>query len=99
MTTPETSNLYQNVLHNNNIVWKNISVVDEAPGTARQTGFLVANFGDKAQDMMIRFEAERMTPRILDWGRVMFEVPYAFAERLRAAQSWAQNGSRTRNSS
>jgi Pregnancy-associated plasma protein-A len=83
MTTPETSNLYQNVLANNNIVWKNISVVDEAPGTARQTGFLVANFGDKAQDMMIRFEAERMKPRILDWGRVLFEVPYVFAERLR----------------
>src|SRR3546814_13731860 len=53
MTTAETSDLYANVQNNNNIVWKNISVVDDLPGTVRATGFTVANFSKKPQHLSL----------------------------------------------
>lgn len=83
MTTAETSNLYANVQNNNNIVWKNISVVDDLPGTTRAMGFTVANFGEKPQDFSLHFRIAREEHDLLKWGRILIEVPYILAERLR----------------
>ncbi|MGE5135393.1 MAG: zinc metalloprotease [Gemmatimonadota bacterium] len=74
MTTPEGPNLYANVANNNNIVWKNIQVVDEVPGTGR-TGLTVANFGRRAQDVRLRFLMPPEGLTVLDWGRVLVELP------------------------
>jgi hypothetical protein len=83
MTTPETSDLYANVQNNNNIVWKNISVVDDLPGTTRTAGFTIANYGKKSQNLSVRFAMSREEPDLLKWGRVLIDVPYKLAERLR----------------
>ena len=83
MTTAETSNLYANVQNNNNIVWKNISVVDDLPGTARATGFTVANFGKKPQNLSLHFIIAREERGLLKWGRVLIDLPCALAEKLR----------------
>ena len=44
MTSAETSDLWANVKNNNNIAWKNISVVDEQPGGGRMESMLVARW-------------------------------------------------------
>lgn len=82
MTTPETTNLHANVRNNNNIVWKNITVVDEVAGTGRFTAFIVANFGEKPQDLRLVFTVSDDGPTVLDWGRVFIDVPYPLAMRL-----------------
>jgi hypothetical protein len=83
MTTAETSNLYANVQNNNNIVWKNISVTDDLPGTGRSSGFSVANFGKKTQDMSLRFKVAKEDRDLFKWGRVFVDVPYALAKSMR----------------
>src|ERR1044072_1971159 len=45
MTFAETSNLYANVQNNNNIVWKNISIVDTDGDGMRFADVIVGNFG------------------------------------------------------
>jgi Pregnancy-associated plasma protein-A len=87
MTTPEGSNLYANVQNNNNIVWKNITIVDEVPGTGRLTAFTVGNFGGEPQVLRLVFSVPDERPTVLDWGRVFVEVPYVLAVRLRDPRS------------
>lgn len=43
MTTAETTSVYNNTKANNNIAWKNITVVDNFPGAAKMSGILVRN--------------------------------------------------------
>jgi hypothetical protein len=83
MTTPETSNLYANVVNNNNIVWKNISVVDDLPGTAKTTGLTVANFGERPHKLLLQFLHGDEPPTLLEWGRVLVDLPQELAERMR----------------
>jgi hypothetical protein len=83
MTTAETSNLYANVQNNNNIVWKNISVFDDLAGTARTSGFTAGNFDKKAQDFSLLFKIAREERDLLKWGRILFDVPFALAGKLR----------------
>lgn len=86
MTSPETSNLYANVQNNNNIVWKNISVVDDLPGTGRTTGLLIANFSRKPQDISLRFNVAREDRDLFKWGRILIDVPCALAEKFRKGE-------------
>jgi hypothetical protein len=86
MTSPETTNLYANVTNNNNIVWKNVEVVDEVSGTGR-TGFTAANFGKEEQDVRLRFTTDDEEPSLLDWGRVHVELPADVARRLKKAKT------------
>jgi hypothetical protein len=83
MTTAETYNLYANVQGNNNIVWKNISVVDDLPGTGRATGFIVANFSKEPQDLSLHFRIGREQRDVLKWGRILIDLPCALADSLR----------------
>jgi hypothetical protein len=87
MTTPETSNLYANVQANNNIVWKNISVVDDLPGTAKTAGLTVANFSRRPQDFSLHFRIAREERDLFKWGRVLVDAAYPFAQRLRKAEN------------
>lgn len=76
MTFPETTNLYANVQNNNNIVWKNITVVDEVPGSGRLATVILANFGDEIERASLVFVTpKREHPSIFDWGQVFVEVP------------------------
>ncbi len=76
MTFPETTNLYANVQNNNNIVWKNITVVDELPGSGRFASVIVANFTNEIERAHIVFLIPKgEKPSIFDWGQVFVELP------------------------
>jgi len=72
-------------VNNNNIVWKNVDVVDDVPGTGR-TGFTVANHGKEAQDVRLRFTMADAEPSLLDWGRVHVHLPADLAKALKKAK-------------
>ncbi len=76
MTFPETTNLYANVKNNNNIVWKNITIVDEEPGAGRTASVIVANFSEEFQGTKLVFRTPKgEEPSIFDWGQVFVELP------------------------
>src|SRR5262249_36079276 len=69
------SNLYENVQNNNNIVWKNITVVDEQPGGGRLSAVIIANFSDEIVKSTLVFrvpDKDRLS--IFDWGDVFIEL-------------------------
>jgi hypothetical protein len=83
MTSPETSNLYANVQNNNNIVWKNIEVVDNVPGSGRSANFIVANYFDEIQAVTLVVQApKRERPSIFDWGHVYLDLPKGLVKLL-----------------
>lgn len=76
MTIPETGNLYANVQNNNNIVWKNITVVDDVPGSGRISGILFANFSKEYEKVTLVFTiSEKSRVTVFDWGRVYVDLP------------------------
>ena len=75
MTSPETSNLYANVQNNNNIVWKNITIVDEQPGGGRLSAVIVANFGDEIEKSTLLFRIpDKPRVSIFDWGQIFVDL-------------------------
>jgi hypothetical protein len=74
MTSPETGNLYANVQNNNNIVWKNISIVDTDGDGARYADVVIGNFGREARATRLVFETpKRRGAALFDWGHVLLE--------------------------
>jgi hypothetical protein len=74
MTTPETGNLYANVQNNNNIVWKNISIVDTDGDGARFADVVVGNFGNERRETQLVFETpKRRSASLFDWGHILVE--------------------------
>lgn len=72
MTFPETTNLYANVQNNNNIVWKNISVLTADDEGGFSTDVIVGNFSEAAQRVRLQFDLPRDELRSLfDFGRVV----------------------------
>jgi hypothetical protein len=74
MTSPETGNLYANVQNNNNIVWKNITIVDEVDEGGRTSAALIGTFDKERQKVRLEFTVpkdERVS--IFDWGQVWCE--------------------------
>lgn len=75
MTTPEGANLWANVQNNNNIVWKNITVVDELLGGARMEVTTVANFTDRVMQASLVFIAPKQEkPSIFQWGWIVVDL-------------------------
>jgi hypothetical protein len=71
------------VQNNNNIVWKNITVVDEVPGTGRFASFIVANFTEEMQETILEFlvpKGEELS--IFDWGQLFVELTPALMKQL-----------------
>jgi Pregnancy-associated plasma protein-A len=86
MTTSETGNLYANVQNNNNIVWKNISIVDTDGDGARFADVVIGNFGDERRKMHLAFETPRRrgAATLFDWGHILVEF------RGKALAKWAK---------
>lgn len=79
MTFAETSNLYGNVQNNNNIVWKNITVVDEVQDGGRFAAVLVEGlkeFGG-ATRLDLRALGSKRKGTLLDFARVEIELDKA----------------------
>ena len=83
MTSSETSDLMANVRRNNNIVWKNIAVVDEVPGMGRIGSVIVGNLTDEPDEATIDVQVPRAgTPSIFDFGLAFIELPQALMKQL-----------------
>jgi len=74
MTIPETSNLYANVQNNNNIVWKNISIVDTDGDGARFADVVIGRFDRERRETHLIFETpKRRGASLFDWGHILVE--------------------------
>jgi hypothetical protein len=74
MTSAETSNLYANVKNNNNIVWKNISIVDTDGEGARFADVVIGNFGRERRATRLLFRTpKRRGLSLFDWGHILLE--------------------------
>jgi Pregnancy-associated plasma protein-A len=92
MTFPETSNLYANVENNNNIIWKNITVVDELLDGGRVGWVTIGNF--EPEDALIRLvfttPKERMYQSIFDWGTVKINLGESLFQKWQEGDSVGQ---------
>jgi hypothetical protein len=87
MTTPETGNLYANVQNNNNIVWKNISIVDTDGDGARFADVVIGRFDRARRETRLIFETpKRRGASLFDWGHILVEF------RGDALTKWAKGG-------
>lgn len=85
MTSPETNDLWDNVKNNNNIAWKNISVVDEEPDGGRMETMLVTEFEDTKEAARLVFVSRDTKGRsVFDWGRVLVRLDKGLREAWEA---------------
>ena len=73
MTTPETGNLWANVADNNNIVWKNITVVDTDGAGARTGGVVIGNLPGAGHIRLAFTTPKARGAGLFDWGCVFVE--------------------------
>jgi hypothetical protein len=74
MTSPETSNLYANVQNNNNIVWKNISIVDTDGEGAHFADVVIGRFDRERRSSRLVFRTpKRCGLSLFDWGHILVE--------------------------
>jgi hypothetical protein len=75
MTFPETTDLYSNVQRNNNIAWKNISIVEEVSGEGYDTYSTIANFSGRKNQTMLKFVSPiEDKPSIFQIGEIYLEL-------------------------
>jgi|GEM_PF-503732 len=75
MTFPETSNLYQNVQNNNNIVWKNVTVATPEDGSRLAASVIVGNFFPEALLTELSFDLPEEEERsIFDFGTLVVDL-------------------------
>jgi hypothetical protein len=82
MTTPEGVTVYNNTKANNNIAWKNITVVNDFPGALKMASILVRNPFLQAVETRLRFVPvlEREERDFFETGRVFVDLtPEVFA--------------------
>lgn len=73
MTHPETGNLGNNVKNNNNIAWKNVTVVGGSTGG----GFtlIVGNYSTDEMKTRLTFNNVKNAASVFEWGQVFVELP------------------------
>jgi hypothetical protein len=85
MPSPETTNLYANVQNNNNIVWKNISIVDTDGDGARFADVVIGRFDrEKRATRLILQTPKQGGASLFDWGHIIVEF------RGNALAAWAK---------
>ena len=72
MTSPETGNLYANVQNNNNIVWKNIAIVDTDGDGGRFADVVIGRFdGERRPTHLVFRTPEQPGYSLFDWGHIV----------------------------
>ena len=91
MAFPEAANLEQNVRQNNNLVWRNLDIVDMGHDTAADETFIVRNVNREARgiySLIVRSPKNEVGNSFIRYGRVTVQ----FDELLMKA--WQEGGSR-----
>ncbi len=80
MTFPEGVNINTNVRNNNNIAWKNVTVVDNFPGAAMAASILIRNIFREPVVTQLRLQRPNQGPTFLDFGDIFVDMkPELFA--------------------
>ena len=80
MTFPEIVNVHTNVRNNNNIVWKNVTVVDNFPGASMAASILIRNIFPQTVLTQLRLVKPNQGPTFLDFGDIFVDMkPELFA--------------------
>jgi hypothetical protein len=87
MTVAETTDINFNTQQNNNIAWRNVTVVDTFPGPFKMVKFLLANGFKEPVKAGLRFGAKLNQPGadFFDRGAVRVELGRELTARWRAA--------------
>lgn len=87
MTTPEGADVFVNTKNNNNIAWKNITVVDNFPGALGLTSILVRNvFSQTVQAGLLFANTDEIGASFFDFGSIQVDLkPELF-------QRWQEGG-------
>jgi hypothetical protein len=84
MTFPEIADVYANTRNNNNIVWKNITVVDNFPGPLRRTSILIRNiFGEPVQAGLRFADTEKFGGSFFGNGHMFVDMKPELFKRWR----------------
>lgn len=87
MTFPEGAAIGANTKNNNNIAWKNITVVDNLPGPLLASPNLIRNVFDKQVKASLRFaNTEEIGASFFDQGQIIVDLEPKLFER------WAAGG-------
>jgi hypothetical protein len=80
MTFPEIVNVNTNTKNNNNIAWKNVTVVDNFPGAAMAASILIRNIFPQTVLTQLRLAKPNQGPTFLDYGDIYVDMkPELFA--------------------
>lgn len=80
MTFPEIVNVNTNTRNNNNIAWKNVTVVDNFPGGSMAASILIRNIFPQAVAAQLRLVKPNQGPTFLDYGNIFLDMkPELFA--------------------
>ena len=77
VTFAETANVSANASNSNNLVWRNVNVVDDV--TTTDVSFVVRNIEEKDAEVELVFTAP---PEVLRRGELALRLPRAFEQRL-----------------
>jgi hypothetical protein len=83
MAFPEVSDLYANVVNNNNIAWKNVDIMTELPAGERIASVSVVNPGRRRAVFELAFDEPRGVPQrpLFRWGTVYVGLRQPLYER------------------
>ncbi|HEU4710062.1 MAG TPA: tyrosinase family protein [Pyrinomonadaceae bacterium] len=81
MTFTEIMNVNTNTRNNNNIAWKNVTVVDNFPGAAMAASILIRNIFNETVLTQIRLAKPFQEPTFLDYGNIYVDLKPELFER------------------
>ena len=74
MTFPEIVNVHTNTRNNNNIAWKNVTVVDNFPGGSMAASILIRNIFPQPVVTQLRLVKPALAPTFLDYGNILVNM-------------------------
>lgn len=87
MTFPEGTDIYVNTKNNNNIAWKNVTVVDNFPGSLGFTSILVRNvFRERVLTGLRLANTDEFGGSFFDFGQVVVDLKPELFKR------WSESG-------
>ena len=87
MTFPETVDVNGNTRNNNNIAWKNVTVVDNFPGALRLTSILIRNIFNQTVVTELRLANAEDNASFFEFGNIIVDLKPELFARWREGRS------------